>query len=43
MIDKLREMISSEVERCIALEEQVYLIFPKYVEVLEEYPAGMKS
>lgn len=42
-IDGVCEMISSEVERFIALEEQIYLIFPEYAEELDKYLAGMKS
>ena len=37
------DMISSEVERFIALEEQIFTIFPEYAEEIEKYLAGMKS
>jgi hypothetical protein len=42
-IDVVCRMIASEVERFIALEEQIFTIFPEYAEELQKYLAGMKS
>jgi hypothetical protein len=42
-IDVVCRMISSEVERFIALEEQIFTIFPEHAESLRKYLAGMKS